>query len=126
MHTSELRVVFHNVTVCQILHRNSWRHFSYQEGADRVSCVTEFLLAACSGPSNVAFWKHRGLWQEETELFRSDGVHYNSLGNVKLNKSVRGAIYQASRLCQPHSLAVCAKYMYMYHHTRVIDVANLS
>ena len=50
-----------HVTVCQILRRNSWRHFSYQEGADRVSCVDEFLLAACSGPGNVAFWKHCGL-----------------------------------------------------------------
>ena len=53
-----------HMTVCQILRHNSWRHFSYQEGTDRVSGVNEFLLAACSGPGNVAFWKHRGLWQE--------------------------------------------------------------
>ena len=46
-----------HVTVCQVLRRNSWRHFSYQEGAHRVSCINEFLLEACSGPGNVAFWK---------------------------------------------------------------------
>ena len=43
-----------HVTVCQVLRRNSWRHFSYQEGVDRVSGVNEFLLAACNGPGNVA------------------------------------------------------------------------
>ena len=99
-----------HVTVCQVLRRNSWRHFSYQEGANRVSGINEFLLAACSEPGKVAFWKHRGLWQEGAELFSHDGVHYNSLGNFKLFKSVRGAIFQAGRLCQPHSLAVSTKY----------------
>ena len=33
-----------HVTVCQVLRRNSWRHFSYQEGANRVSGINEFLL----------------------------------------------------------------------------------
>ena len=41
-----VRCGVNHVTVCQVLRRNSWRHFSYQEGADRVSCVNEFLLAA--------------------------------------------------------------------------------
>ena len=99
-----------HVTVCQVLRRNSWRNFSYQEGANRVSGINEFLLAACSEPGKVAFWKHRGLWQEGAELFRHDGVHYNSLGNFKLYKSVRGAIFQAGRLCQPLSLVVSTKY----------------
>ena len=49
-----VRCGVNHVTVCQVLRRNSWRHFSYQEGADRVSCVNEFLLAACGGPGNVA------------------------------------------------------------------------
>ena len=98
-----VRCGVNHVTVCQVLHRNSLRHFSYQEGADRVSCVNEFLLAACGGPGNVAFWKHRGMWQEGADIFRTDGIHLNSLGNFKLYK---GAIYQASRLCQPHYIAV--------------------
>ncbi len=101
-----VRCGVNHVTVCQVLRRNSWRHFSYQEGADRVSCVNEFLLAACGGPGNVAFWKHRGMWQEGADIFRTDGIHFNSLGNFKLYKSVRGAIYQANRLCQPHYIAV--------------------
>ena len=100
-----------HVTVCQVLRRNSsWRNFSYQEGANRVSDINEFLLAACSEPGKVAFWKHRALWLEGAELFRHDGVHYNSLGNFKLYNSVRGAIFQAGRLCQPHSLVVSTKY----------------
>ena len=40
------------------------------------------------------------------DIFRTDEIHFNSLGNFKLYKSVRGAIYQASRLCQPHYIAV--------------------
>ena len=104
-----MRCSVNNVTVCQVVRHNSWRHFSYQEGAGRVSCVNEFLLAACSGPGNVAFWTHHGMWQEGADIFRQGGLHLNSLGNFKLYKSVLGAIYhyyQASRLCQPHSLAV--------------------
>ena len=104
-----VRCGVNHVTVCQVLRRNSWRHFSYQEGADRVSCVNEFLLAAYGGPGNVAFWKHSGMWQEGADIFRTDGIHFNSLGNFKLYKSVRGAIYQASRLCQPHYIAVSIK-----------------
>ena len=77
-----------NVPVCQVLRRNSWRHYTYQEGADRVPCVNEFLLAACGGPGNVAFCKHRSMWQEGADIFRNDGIHFNSLGNFNFMQHV--------------------------------------
>ena len=43
------------MTVCQVLRRNFWRHFSYQEGADRVSCVNEFLLAGMQWTRQCCF-----------------------------------------------------------------------
>ena len=107
-----VRCGVNHVTVCQVLRRNSWRHFSYQEGADRVSCVNEFLLAACGGPGNVAFWKHRGMWQEGADIFRTDGIHFNSLGNFKLYKSVRGGYIPGKPVVS--APLYCRKYIYMY------------
>ena len=46
------------------------------------------------------------MWREGADIFRTNEIHFNSLGNFMLYKSVRGAIYQASRLCQPHYIAV--------------------
>ena len=88
-----------HVIVCQVIRRNSWRHLTYSEGATRVSCINEFLLAACSGLQSISFWQHRGMWQEGAQIFRRDGVHFNGLGNFKLYKSVRGALHKAVRVC---------------------------
>ena len=107
-----VRCDVNHVTVCQVLCRNSWRHFSYQEGADRVSCVNEFLLAACVGPGNVAFWKHRGMWWE--------GARYISYRRNTLQFPRK---FQAVQECTggyiPGKPVVsaplyCRKFMYMY------------
>ena len=92
-HAGVLRVI-----VCQVVRRNRWRHLSYDEGAGRVSDINEFLLAVCDGEKGVSFWKHRGLWQAGSDIFRKDGVHLNDLGNRKLLKSIRGAILLAIRM----------------------------
>ena len=87
-----------NVIVCQVIRRRSWRNFDFQEGARHVTCINEFLAAACSGLEHIAFWKHRGMWQEGAPIFCADGVHFNPLGSFKLYKSVRGAVMQACRM----------------------------
>ena len=50
-----VRCGVNNVTVCQVLRRNFWRHFSYQEGGDRVSCVNELLLAGMQWTRQCCF-----------------------------------------------------------------------
>ena len=84
-HAGVLRLI-----VCQVVRRNRWRHLSYD--------INEFLLAVCDGEKGVSFWKHRGLWQAGSDIFRKDGVHLNDLGNRKLLKSIRGAILLAIRM----------------------------
>ena len=44
------------------------------------------------------YWRHRGFWSCKQDLYLSDGVHLNSLGNYKFIRSVRGAILKALKL----------------------------
>lgn len=43
-------------------------------------------------------WKHRGFWNCKCNLYLSNGVHLNNLGNYKFMWSIRGAILKAVSL----------------------------
>ena len=83
----------------------------FQEVARHVACINEFLAAACSGLEHIAFWKHRGMWQEGASIFRQDGVHFNPRGSFKLYKSVRGAVMRV--------------YFFRLHHAHDSIVARI-
>ena len=102
MHLYELAKLYRSlgvkhVTVCQIVRREKWRHLSFKEGTERVRMINEFLVAVCDGSNQITTWRHRGLWQPVNVIFGRDGVHFNSLGNYKFFKCLRGAILQACR-----------------------------
>ena len=44
------------------------------------------------------YWRHRGFWNCNPNLYLSDGIHLNSLGNYKFMHSIRGAILKALKL----------------------------
>ena len=85
------------VVVCQIVRREKWRHFSFQDGTQAAIMANEFLEAACAGCPGITFWKHKGLWSSVRPAFRPDGVHVNELGNYKLLRSIRGSILWATK-----------------------------
>ena len=87
-----------HVVICQLIRRDSWRHFSPAVGAARVACVNDYVKVACDGCKQVSVWKHKGFWNPQSMLFRDDGVHLNDLGNYKLYRSIRGAILRAVSL----------------------------
>ena len=82
------------VVVTQVVHRQSFRHLSVAEGSRRVVAINEFLAVVCA-TEHIRFWKHKGMWNSPLLMFRGDGVHFNDLGNYKLWRSVRGAVFLA-------------------------------
>ena len=89
-----------HVVISQVLRRARWRHSTVEDGTRRVDAMNEFLDAACSGPEPISFWRHKGLWNVQRTVFRLDGVHMNDLGNYRLYRSMRGAIFTAMKAIQ--------------------------
>ena len=87
-----------HVVVCQtVRHQYSWK-----EGTQKVLDVNEFMKAVCDTerlsfcspwPSCAPPFCHRGFCQSQRNIFRDDGVHFNDLGNYKLWRSVKGAVF---------------------------------
>ena len=44
------------------------------------------------------YWWHRGFWKSKSELYLTDGVHLNNLGNCKFMRSICKAVLQALKL----------------------------
>ena len=80
------------VVVCQVVRRHRWRHLSYDEGSARVAEINEFLKAVCTD-FPISFWAYKGFWNIQREIFRPDGVHFNDLGNHKLFRTIKGAVF---------------------------------
>ena len=89
-----------HVVISQVVRRARWRHSTVEDGTRRVDAMNEFLDAACSGPEPISFWRHKGLWNVQRTVFRLDGVHMNDLGNYRLYRSMRGAIFTAMKAIQ--------------------------
>ena len=77
-----------HVVVCQTVRRQ----FSWKEGTQLVLDVNEFMKAVCDTEC-LSFWSHRQFCQSQRYIFRGDGVHFNDLGNYKLWRSVKGAVF---------------------------------
>ena len=80
------------VVVCLVVRRQRWRHISYDEGSARVAEINEFLKAVCMD-FPISFWAYKGFWNIQREIFRPDGVHFNDLGNHKLFRTIKGAVF---------------------------------
>ena len=75
-----------------------WRHFSVEEGTARADSVNIKLDAECHGSVSQFYWRHKSLWTSPVQVFRSDKIHYNEVGNLRFYRSIRGAIFKALRL----------------------------
>ena len=90
----------------KVVRRAKWRHLSFNEGTERVRIGNEFLVSVCDGSNHLTTWRRRGLWQPVNDIFGQDGVHFNSLGNYKFFKCLRGAILQACRTAVSHTVII--------------------
>ena len=88
--TELLAIGVQQAGVCQIEHRGKWRHCSVEEGTARADSVNVKLDAECQGSVSQFYWHHKSLWTSPVQVFRSDQVHYNDVGNLQLYRSIRG------------------------------------
>ena len=79
-----LAIGVQQVGLCQIEHRGKWRQCSVEEGTERADSVNARLDAECQGSVSQFYWRHKSLWTSPVRVFRSDQVHYNYVGNLRL------------------------------------------
>ena len=83
------------VAVCQVVRRQWWQNFSFEEGVARVITLNEKLESLCKGVDGMFFWRHKRLWNSIRAVFCRDGVHFSNIGNYLFFLSIRGAIMNA-------------------------------
>ena len=83
------------VVVSQVLRR-------YTKDSVDFNCkmgkLHQYLKVVLEGLPYCYYWRHRGFWNCNLNLYLSDGVHLNSLGNYKFMRSIRSAILKALKL----------------------------
>jgi len=81
------------VCVCQTIRRESAKPFN-----KKVDMLSKYLKVVLEPIPYAIFWGHRGFWKSPHNVYTSDGVHLNNLGQLKLYRSLRGAILKSLRL----------------------------
>jgi len=69
---------------------------------EAVQMVNYLLVDAVAGlpQDRVMYWRHRGFWNDNRNLFHRDGVHLSREGNHRYWESIREAV----SICIRHSL----------------------
>ena len=95
--TELLAIGVKKVGLCPIENRGKWLQCSVGEGTERADSVNATLEAECHGSASQFYWRHKSLWIILVQVFRSDQVHYNDVGNLRLYRSIRGggALFKA-------------------------------
>lgn len=96
------------VVMGQLLCRNSTRHVPAELYNSLVSETNRTLQAELSAVNDVIYWKLKGCKHSQANILSSDGVHLNPLGNYKLYRNIRGAIF----VCLKRFKLSIALYMY--------------
>ena len=81
--TELLAIGVQQVGLCQIEHRGKCRQCSVEEGTERADSVNARLDTECHGSVSQFYWRHKSLWTSPVQVFRSDQVHYNDVGNLR-------------------------------------------
>ena len=91
-----LAVGVRQVCLCLIERHKKWRHFDFDTGAARVASANAALQSACGGGRcGLFYWSHKYLWNSPAKVSHQDGVHLSDIGNFRLFRSIRGAIFRA-------------------------------
>ena len=84
-----------SIAVCQVIRRHSPQCTAYNL---KVTKLHLYLKAVLEPIPYCLYWKHRGFWNSRENIYLPDGVHLNDLGNLKLFRSIRGAVIKAAGL----------------------------
>ena len=83
------------VVIGQVLRR-------WSQNSDNFNCklakLHKYLTVVLEQLPFCYYWRHRGFWNSNSELYLPDGVHLNRLGNYKFMRSIRGAVLKALQL----------------------------
>ena len=86
------RYAVQRVVVCQTLFRDKNQDFN-----EEVTLLNKYSSVVISSLPYAYFWKHRSLWNSSKTLYLKDGVHLSAFGQVKLYRSIRGAVLHSLR-----------------------------
>ena len=64
-----------------------------------VTEIKELLRAVCDN-EHLSVWCLKGFWNSQKEIFRWDGIDFNSQGNFKLRMSMKGSCFRAMKQVQ--------------------------
>ena len=81
-----------SIAVCQVIRWHSSRCTAYNL---KVTKLHWYLKAVLKPIPCCLYWKHRGFWNSRENIYLPDGVHLNDLGNLKLFRSIWGAVIKA-------------------------------
>lgn len=81
-----------SIAVCQVIRRHSPECTGYNF---KVTKLHLYLTAVLEPKPYCFYWRHRGFWNSRENIYLPDGVHLNDLGNLKLFRSIRGAVIKA-------------------------------
>ena len=91
------RYSIHHVVVCQLLPRSVTRHVPVEAYNLWVVDANRALTNGLSGDPAISYWRHKGLKRSKSSVLL-DGVHFNSHGQYKLYRSIRGAVIRCLNL----------------------------
>lgn len=78
------------VVVCQTLFRDKAPEFN-----NTVTLLNKYSEVVIPSLPYANFWKHRSLWNSSKGIYAKDGVHLSAFGQLKLYRSIRGAVLQS-------------------------------
>ena len=81
-----------SIAVCQVIWRHSPECTAYNF---KVTKLHLYLKAVLAPIPYCLYWRHRGFWNSRKNIYLPDGVHLNDLGNLKLFRSIQGAVIKA-------------------------------
>ena len=80
------------LAVCQVMRRHSSECTAYNF---EITKLHLYLKAVLEPIPYCLYWKHRGFWNSRENIYLPGGVHLNDLSNLKLFRSIRGAVIKA-------------------------------
>ena len=81
-----------SIVVGQVIRRHSPQCAAYNV---KVTKLHLYLKAVLEPIPYCIYWRHRGFWNPRGNIYLPDGVRLNDLGNLKLFRSIRGAVIKA-------------------------------
>ena len=83
-----------SIAVCQVIRRHSPECTAFNF---KVTKLHLYLKVVLEPIPYCLYWRQRVFWNSRKNIYLPDGVYLNDLGNLKLFRSIRGALIKRSR-----------------------------